>query len=167
MAKVGGAEEILDVKSTKPLPAGSGYQSLMRSSGNHDRAANGIRDCLLQYPNTERGTALTVLFRGIGDCSPASWSAIVDSETPSYLETNGQPARIPEGIEQGASCLETTFLQSLGELLDRGELCDIDTRIGEGEMPAVQAVCEGRCTHRSIPTSRCSCSSLWAHGTYP
>ena len=66
---------------------------------------------------------------------------MVDSETPSYLETNSQPARIPEGIEQGASCLETTFFQGLGELLDRGELCDIDTRIGEGEMSAVQAVC--------------------------
>lgn len=61
-------------------------------------------------------------------------------ENPSDLETNSQLTRIPQGIEQEASSLELTFLQGRGQLLDRGELRDIDPRIEEGEISTVDFI---------------------------
>lgn len=58
VVKVGGTKDILDVRSRKPLTAGSGFRSLLRASENHFRAAKGLRDSLLKYPETDEGGVL-------------------------------------------------------------------------------------------------------------
>ena len=109
---MGGSEAILDASSREPLPAGQAFLSLLRAAGNRDRAARGIRDFILRYPDRDDSIDATVVLCGIGDRSTTA---------------------APQGTQ-------ATFLQGRGRHLTRGSLSDIDPRIGEGEMSTVHFV---------------------------
>ena len=138
--KVVASEVVLDVSSRDPLPAGTSFQAMLRARENRDRAAQGIRDYVVEDPREATSRQpISYSFCGVGkEISPAAGAGgVVEGPVPGG-NTAAEPSIQPQGV---VKTQERTFLQGRGPMVqDSRVLRYLYPGIGEGEMLAVHFI---------------------------
>ena len=160
ISKVGRSDVVLDVDSTGPLPAGPGFQALLRAEGNRDRAARGIRDSIFKERQANGTVSPTPVFCGVpgsvvassacedNSCNPRTTSSSSSRATIALSGAVGAPSTESPSIESGTGRRtgpphrghRITSIQGHGELLGGVPLSKLDPQIGEGEMATVHFI---------------------------
>ena len=108
ITKVDRSELVLDVVSQEPLPSGTGFQAMLRATGDHDRAARGVRDFLLRHHSPEDRNLPTLVFSGVADGAIAGTTC---GDSVSHLEASSvtsTTAPAPASCSSGALRHEQT-----------------------------------------------------------
>ena len=142
--KVVASDVIFDADSRNPLPAGTGFQAMLRAGQNRDRAARGIRDYVVEDPREASSRQPTsVIFCGVRKevPLPAAAGGVVGAPVQ---DGNTAPGSSIQPQEGGGARAET-FLQGRGRMVqDPRILKDLYPGIGEGEMSTVHFIVHHR-----------------------
>ena len=138
--KVVASEIVIDVDSRDPLPAGTGFQAMLRAGENRDRAARGIRDHVIEDPRAATSQhPISIIFCGVGNeiSPPVAAEGVVEGSV-----RDGNPVTVSSIQPQRMSeARERIFLQGRGPMVQDPEvLKDLYPGIGEGEMSSVHFI---------------------------